>query len=170
MKGRIFTAYHFIPEPPSVCRFDDLYQPVLMNHEVGNRPDLLSILHGDAPGYKPLTTAAGFDEIGVKWYVWKNLLSKYDWFGFQQYRRPLDFGGRSNDEIRALVEQYDIITNQPDETTDENPNIRESVQAPLQGSAVPVGRFREVDGRRLEFHDTAQSPAQHLDHARRCVQ
>jgi hypothetical protein len=123
MNGRIFTAYHFVPDE---YRADDLYSPVIMGCEVGNRPGLLSDLHGDAPHYAPLTTAAGFDEICAKWYVWKNLLSKYDWFGFQQYRRPLDFGGRSNDEIRALVEQYDIITCGPDETTKENPNIRQS--------------------------------------------
>ena len=129
MKGKIFTAYHYIPEPGDIeYRADDLYQPVVMGLEVGDRPDLLSDLHGDAPYYSPLSIEAGYDEICAKWYVWKNLLSKYDWFGFQQYRRQLNFEGRSNDEIRALVDQYDIITCGPDFTTRENKNIRETAK------------------------------------------
>lgn len=146
MNGRIFTAYHFIPEPDE-CRSDDLYQPVVMGREVGDRPGLLSDLHGDAPGYAPLTTiAASFDEICVKWYVWKNLLSKYDWFGFQQYRRQLDFGERSNDEIRALVEQYDIITCGPDETTNQNPNMRESAKGYWHASPSLWDAFEKLMG------------------------
>lgn len=143
MNGRIFTAYHFVPDE---YRADDLYSPVTMGREAGDRPGLLSDLHGDAPGYTPLTTAAGFDEICVKWYVWKNLLSKYDWFGFQQYRRLLNFGERSNDEIRALVEQYDIITCGPDETTDENPNIRESFKRHFNVRPSPWDTFERLMG------------------------
>ena len=143
MNGRIFTAYHFVPDE---YRADDLYAPVVMGHETGGRPGLLSDLHGDAPGYAPLTTAAGFDEICVKWYVWKNLLAKYDWFGFQQYRRPLDFGERSNDEIRALTEQYDIITCVPDETSHENENIRQAFKRHFRVSPCPWDAFEKLMG------------------------
>lgn len=141
MNGKIFTAYHFVPDE---YRADDLYQPVVMGHEVGDRPGLLSDLHGVTPSLT--TNTARFDEICVKWYVWKNLLSKYDWFGFQQYRRRLDFGNRSNDEIRALAEQYDIITCGPDVTTDDNTNMRETFKRHFRVSPCPWDAFEKLMG------------------------
>jgi hypothetical protein len=105
MNGRIFTAYHFIPEP-GTYRADDLYSPVVMENPGDHLP---SPWTGEVP-----PDDRRFDAVGsLKWHVWKNLASQYDWVGFQQYRRTIDFGRRSNDEIRALVEQFDIITHTP---------------------------------------------------------
>lgn len=170
MNGKIFTAYHFIPEPslyrtpddlnrPFVGRYrnDDLYQPVVMGLEIGDRPDLLSDLHGDAPHYAPLPVKDFTDEC-VKWYVWKNLLPKYDWIGFQQYRRQLDFGQRSNDEIRSLVEQYDIIVPGPDVTTGENPNMREMFIA--NWCASPWNTFEKLMGPGWNFTMPLKHPHQ----------
>ena len=105
MNGRIFTAYHFIPKPGEY-RADDLYSPVVMENPGAHLPS-------------PWTAETPPDDrrfdayASLKWHVWKNLASKYDWVGFQDYRRIADFGQRSNDEIRAFVEQFDIITHEP---------------------------------------------------------
>ena len=105
MSGRIFTAYHFTPQLVSGYRADDLYSPVVME----NYTPSPGVLAGELP-----PDDRRFDAYeSMKWHVWKNLAAQYDWVGFQQYRRTLDFGGRSNDEIRAFVEPYDIITHQP---------------------------------------------------------
>jgi hypothetical protein len=105
MTGRIFTAYHFIPKP-GAYRADDLYSPVVMENPGAHLP---SPWTGETP-----PDDRRFDAVGsLKWHVWKNLASQYDWVGFQQYRRTVDFGRRSNNEIRALVEQFDIITHCP---------------------------------------------------------
>lgn len=150
MKGKIFTAYHFIPEPGKY-RADDLFVPVVMGYKV-EKP-LVSDQQGTAPYYAPLTTSEGFDEICVKWYVWKNLLSEYDWFGFQQYRRPL-FGvgnNRSNDEIRALAEQYDVIVPGADVTTNDNSNMRETFKHHFHVNPSPWDVFERLMGHGWNF-------------------
>lgn len=105
MNGRIFTAYHFTPEP-GAYRADDLYSPVVMENYIPGRPGVLT---GELPPDDRRFCAYE----SLKWHVWRSLADQYDWVGFQQYRRAIDFGGRSNDEIRALVEQFDIITHEP---------------------------------------------------------
>lgn len=102
--GRIFTAYHFTPEP-GAYRADDLYSPVAMENYTP-RPGVLA---GELPPDDRRFCAYE----SLKWHVWKNLAGQYDWVGFQQYRRTVDFGRRSNDEIRTLVGQFDIITHKP---------------------------------------------------------
>lgn len=104
MSGRIFTAYHFTPEPGAYLS-DDLYQPVVMENYV-SRPGVLA-------GEPPPDDRRFCAYESLKWYVWRSPADRYDWVGFQQYRRTIDFGRRSNSEIRELVEQYDIITHAP---------------------------------------------------------
>ena len=104
MTGRIFTAYHFTPEP-GTYRADDLYSPVVMENYVPRKGILTGKLPPDDRKFCAYES--------LKWHLWKNVASQYDWIGFQQYRRTIDFGRRNNDEIRTLAGQFAIITHAP---------------------------------------------------------
>jgi hypothetical protein len=83
MRIEIFTFYHFIPETYVA---NDLYKPMVLGHRVGKHPALLSDEDGDN-----ISGEESHCEMRGQYYVWKNLLSRCDYVGFQHYRRWMFF-------------------------------------------------------------------------------
>lgn len=109
MPGKIFTAYHFTPER---FRFDSLHSPVIIGDAAksllpSRSPFLLD------PDDDEISRENSYAENRVKWYVYKHQAQHYSWVGFEQYRRIIDFGQRTNAEIEFLAESHDIITCPP---------------------------------------------------------
>jgi hypothetical protein len=83
MRIKIFTTYHFVPDHYLV---NDLYAALVMGQTIGPHPVLLSDEWGDNIASEP-----SYCEMRGQYYVWKNLLSAYDYVGFQHYRRFIFF-------------------------------------------------------------------------------
>jgi hypothetical protein len=83
MRVKIFTTCHFVPEHYLA---NDLYASLVMGHTIGHHPALLS----DEWGVN-IAGEASYCEMRGQYYVWKNLLSAYDFIGFQHYRRFIFF-------------------------------------------------------------------------------
>jgi hypothetical protein len=83
MRIKIFTSYHFVPEHYIA---NELYAPLVMGHAIGHHPVLVSDQWG-----ANIAGQASYCEMRGQYYVWKNLLSAYDYVGFQHYRRMIFF-------------------------------------------------------------------------------
>ena len=112
MPGKIFTAYHFLP---TQYRADDLYTPVIMG-DAARAISPATLGHGNFlsdPDNDEISRENSYAENRVRWYAYKHQARNYAWLGFEQYRRGIDFGTRTNAEIAELAMSHDIITCTP---------------------------------------------------------
>ena len=83
MRVDIYTLYHFMPNSAVA---NDLYKPMVLGHDVGAHPNLLSDIGGDS-----ISQQESYCEMRGQYHVWKNSLANADFVGFQHYRRWLFF-------------------------------------------------------------------------------
>jgi len=142
MRVKIFTMYHFVPEHYLA---NDLYAPLVMGRTIGHHPVLLS----DEWGVN-IAGEASYCEMRAQYYVWKNLLSAYDFVGFQHYRRFIFFDqmpSASHNQLLLQIRRACLRDANPIEIKVDAASFR-AYQSTLQGlGAGDIDALREVIGR-----------------------
>jgi len=80
MAARIFTCHHIVP--PRIFRPNRLFTMLVSGARTDERAGYLGDLDGDNIAGQNV-----YSELRHQYYVWRNLLGRYDYVGFEHYRR-----------------------------------------------------------------------------------
>ena len=142
MRAKIFTTYHFVPENYLA---NELYASMVMGKTIGHHPTLLSDEWGNN-----IAGETSYCEMRGQYYVWKNLLSAYDFVGFQHYRRFIFFDqmpSASHNQLLLQIRQAYLRDSHAIEIKVDAPFFRE-YQNTLQRLPAPdIAALREYIGR-----------------------
>lgn len=80
MAARIFTCHHIVP--PRIFRPNRLFSMLISGEHSNGQAGYLGDLDGDNIAGRNV-----YSELRHQYYVWRNLLGRYDYVGFEHYRR-----------------------------------------------------------------------------------
>jgi len=101
MRLKIFTVHHFMP---TQWVANDIFAPFVTGMSTASNPALISDEGGDNIAHEN-----SYGEMRAHYYVWKNLLSDYDYVGFQHYRRNFFFDqipAASRDQLLTVLHRF----------------------------------------------------------------